>query len=445
MLVPGRLWKALPRDPDEIVKVERMLEDVTKLCFGLLHSSNFDTCVGEFLLDWLVSTGIILTNPGDADHGIEFCTIPLHQVALETGAYGKTSGIYRRFKMKARDVEPTWRKMKFKTTPKFDELVKDKPNENVDIIEATYLDYDTYEWCYEVILKGAFSETGTHHRAVEKEYTVNPWIVTPYAKVAGESLGRGPVLLALPDARVLNKTKELTLQAASLSIFPPLMVVDDGVTNFSTVKLKPGAPMVVGRNDGPIGPSIKPLSTGDNFDVSDLIISDHQAIIRHTMNDDSIPSSGGAVRSATEYMARMRDSQRYAAPRARLLTDFYRPLFQILIERGRELGHLGKVMKAHGFTEETIQVDGMAADISVTSPLFQSRNLDKLDAISAGTQLCLAYGLEVMAIKIKVEELPGEIWDTLALPSKYKRTVEEAGVVETKMAEILAAQQAPAA
>jgi hypothetical protein len=444
-IVTGRLWKALGRDESEVVKVQRMLDDLTKICFGLLHSSNFDTSVGEFLLDWLISTGVILSNPGmGPDAGIEFCSVPLYQVAIECNAYGKTTAVFRNFKVKARDVEPTWKRMKFKAPDAFNKFAEDKPNEPVDIMEVTYYEYDSQKWCYMVILKGNFGSGSEYHPCAEAEYRVNPWIVTPYTKVAGESLGRGPVLLALPDARVLNKTKELTLQAASLAIFPPLMVLDDGVINMSTVKLKPGAPIPVGRNDGAIGPSIKPLTTGDNFDVSDLVISDGQNTIRHIMNDDSIPEQGGAVRSATEYMARMRDSQRYASPRARLMVDFYRPLFQILVERANELGLLNRLMEKHSIDASTIKIDGMFADISVTSPLFQSRNMDRLDAISAGMNLILGLGPEIAGVRIKIEDLPAEIWECLALPSKYVRTDEEAEAMQINIAQILAAQQQPA-
>lgn len=443
LLVTGRLWKALAVSEDEVTRTQRMLDDVTKLCFGMLHSSNFDTSVGEFLADWIISTGVMLSNPGKNDRMIDFCCIPLYQVALESSAYGHTSAVFRNFKLKARDVEHTWKHMGFKAPAGFDNYAKEKPNEVVDCMEATYYDYASEKWMYEVILKGRFGEGSEYARVVEKEYRVNPWIVTPYSKIAGESLGRGPVMDALPDARVLNKTKELTLKAASLAIFPPLMVMDDGVINMSTVKLTPGAPIPVGRNDGSLGPSIKPLVTGENFDVSELVISDHQAIVRRTMNDDALPPQQGAVRSATEYMARMRDGQRNSAPRARLLTDFYRPLFQILVDRVEQEGLLKAVMQKHGIAANTIKIDGMFADISVTSPLFQSRNLDRLDAISAALQLTLGLGMEVTALGLKVEELPKEIWESLGLPSKYVRTEEEREKMQQDAAAVMAAQQQP--
>lgn len=440
-LVPGRWAYTQGYSEDEILIIQRMLDEVTKICFGLLHASNFDTSMGEFIPDWLISTGVLLANPGANGKLIDFCCVPLYQIALECGAYGHTTAIFRNFKMKARDVEPTWRKMGFLSPQGFEDYAKEKPGDVLDCMEATYHDYDTGEWNYEVILKGKFGEGNEYTRVVEKEYRVNPWIVTPYTKVAGESLGRGPVMQALPDARVLNKTKELTLKAASLAIFPPLMVLDDGVINMSTVKFTPGAPIPVARNDGSLGPSIKPLVTGDNFNVSDLVISDHQAIVRRTMNDDQLPPQSGAVRSATEYMARMRDGQRNSAPRARLLTDFYRPLFQILVDRAKDLGYIDQIKARHGRTADDISVDGLVTEISVTSPLFQSRNLDRLDAISAALQLSLSLPFEIASLGLKIEELPKEIWESLGLPSKYVRTEEERAEMQQNVAQILAAQQ----
>ena len=443
VLVPGRSWKVFAVDESMVISAQRMLEEVTQMCFGILHASNFDIAVGEFLPDWIISTGILLKNKGQKGKLVDFCCVPLHQVALECDAYGRTTGIFRNFKMKARDIEPHWRKMGFKASEEFDNFAKEKPNEIVDVMEVTCYDYSSGDWNYEVILKGKFGTSGEYIRVVEHSYRVNPWIVVPYSRVAGESIGRGPVMSALPDARVLNKTKELTLKAASLAIFPPLMVMDDGVINFSTVKMLPGAPIPVGRNDGALGPSIKPLVTGENFSVSDLVISDHQAIIRRTMNDDVLPEQSGAVRSATEYMARMRDGQRNSAPRARLLVDFYRPLFQNLVETAREEGYLLEIMRKHGFDGDTIMVDGMFADVTVTSPMFQSRSLDRLDAVAAALQLALSLPFEMASLGLKVEELPKEIWESLGLPSKYVRTPEEREELEQNVATILAAQQQP--
>jgi hypothetical protein len=53
---------------------------------------------------------------------------------------------------------------------------------------------------------------------VERTLRYNPFIVFRWSVMPGEVYGRGPVLFALPDAKSLNKTKELILKNASMAV-----------------------------------------------------------------------------------------------------------------------------------------------------------------------------------------------------------------------------------
>ena len=443
-IVTGKLWGAVAGGEDERRKVQAMLDDLTAACFGAIFSSNFDLSIPEVMYDFLISMGFMLVNPGDDYRMVDCCSVPLFQVAHERGAYGKTSAVFRNYNVKARDVEPTWRRLGFTAPAGFDKLVKDKPAENVACLEATYLDYGSGKWMYEVILKVSLQEGGKdgYHRVVETEREYSPWVVLPSSTLAGDSYGRGPVLMALPDARVLNKVKELTLKNASLAIAPPLMIMDDGVINFSTVKMVAGAPIQVARNDGAMGPTIKPLILGENFNVAELVIGDLQQTIRRIMIDDELPGENGAVRSATEYMARARQANRNTAPRARIL-DGMRHFMQLVVHYLDERGVVAQIMAKHGIQPSKIRVDGLFADIEITSPMFQTQKLDKLDAMTAFLQMSAGIGMEATVISMKVEELLPYVWESLGLPSKYVRSAEEREQMQIDAAKVQAAQMQP--
>ncbi len=78
----------------------------------------------------------------------------------------------------------------------------------------------------------------------------SPFIVARYMKVAGEIYGRGPLVTAIADIKTLNKTVELVLKNASLSIAGVYTAADDGVLNPQNVKIQPGAIIGVARNGG---------------------------------------------------------------------------------------------------------------------------------------------------------------------------------------------------
>jgi hypothetical protein len=439
-LVPGAIWK-VGKHPDEVRKAQSLLDSVRDGCFAILHASNFDTSINEFYLDLAISTGCMLVNPSDTASILDFCAVPLYQVALERSPYGRYN-VYRNYGVKARDVEETWRNLGFKAPPGFEKFVSEKPNAPVQCLEATY--YTRPKWQHDVILKNVWGGAGDGEfvRVVDRQYKYSPWIITPWSRLAGESMGRGPVMAALPDARVLNKTKELTLKNAGLAIAPPLTAIDDGVINMSTVKLVPHALIPVGRNDGALGPTLKPLVLGENFDVANMVISDHQNIIRRTMMDDWLPEPSGSVRSATEFMARARDrSRNVGSPFARILSDCIRPVFQLCIHQLEESGQMDIIRRAHGFETGDLVIDGAVVDVQVVSPLFQASNLDDLDSLSAGLQLSSAAGQEAMMLALKVEDIPGYVFDKLGLPASLVRTEEEREMVKQQMAALATGQQ----
>ena len=68
-----------------------------------------------------------------------------------------------------------------------------------------------------------------------------PTIVARATKMAGELYGRGRVLLALSDARTLDKMQEFVLRHAALNVGGVMTGVSDGVLNPYTTVLAPGA------------------------------------------------------------------------------------------------------------------------------------------------------------------------------------------------------------
>ena len=58
--------------------------------------------------------------------------------------------------------------------------------------------------------------------------------------VAGETYGRGPLMLTLPAIKTANLTVEIILENAQMSISGMYQVEDDGVINIDNIALIPG-------------------------------------------------------------------------------------------------------------------------------------------------------------------------------------------------------------
>ena len=139
----------------------------------------------------------------------------------------------------------------------------------------------------------------------------------------------------MPDIKTANKVVELVLKNATIAVSGIWMADDDGVINLNNINLTPGAiiPKAVGSS------GLTPLTSGANFDVSQIILKDLRERIRHTLLADRLGLLSEKEMTATEIMARNSDMMRIlGATYGRLLHEFIRPLcqrgLQILARRG---------------------------------------------------------------------------------------------------------------
>ena len=282
---PQRKWCRL--EPGSDIPEDRKAEAQAALdaygdkLFDTLKQSNFDIAIGEFLLDLCVGTAVMLVQPGDDTNPINFISVPQFLVAFDEGANGQVDNVYRRMKLKAESIQRQWPDAELPAELK--NLIDQKPTEEVELVEATIFDPERGDYCYHVIDKRSNTEL------VYRRMDNTPWIVSRYAKVAGETYGRGPLITAMPDIKTLNKTLELVLKNASLSISGVYTAADDGVLNPNTVKIMPGAIIPVARNGGPQGESLKPLPRAGDFNVSQIIMDDLRTNIKRTLLDESLP------------------------------------------------------------------------------------------------------------------------------------------------------------
>ena len=421
---PFRRWGKLTPGtfiaPQFRQEVQKQLDRLTEALFGAIFVSNFDTAINEFFLDLAVGTGVMMVMEGDDRMPIRYVCVPQAQVALEEGAWGGINGVFRKHSMKIRLIEQTWDGFDLNLPDGFEKMNSDDPEKEIDLIEATYYDQKDDVWRYDVIWAGPSSrrsKTKQVHRLVEEDFEESPWIVTRWIKLAGEVEGRGPVLFALPDAKTLNKLKELVLMNASIAVSGVWTAVDDGVLNPNTVRIIPGAVIPVARNGGALGASLQPLETGARFDVASLVADDLTQSIKSIMMDGSLPSEEGPVRSATEFVARIKELQQdIGSPFGRLMTELLRPLVQ------KSLG----VLSRKGIVpQQGIRVDGGTVDVQLQSPLAQAQNLSDVEAAIQWITLVKGLGEEAFLLGVSVEDTPAWLGEKMGVDGKLMRTEDQ--------------------
>lgn len=421
---PQRKWCRLEPGPDipddRKAEAQGALDIYNEKLFATIKQSNFDIAMGEFLLDLSVGTAVMMVQPGDDISPINFIPVPQYLVAFEEGANGQVDNVYRRMRIKGEAIQRQWQDASVEG--QLARLIKDKPTEDVELIEATIFDQKRGDYSYYVIHKESKSEV------VYRKMKISPWVVSRYMKVAGEIYGRGPLITALPDVKTLNKTLELLLKNASLAIAGVYTAADDGVLNPNTIKIVPGAIIPVARNGGPQGESLRALPRSGDFNVSQIVINDLRQNIKRILLDESLPPDNMSARSATEVVERMKElSQNLGSAFGRLINETMIPLVSKVLQ----------VMDDRGLIDLPLRVNGLEVRVSAVAPLAMAQNMEEINSIMQYAQIAMQAGPEGQ-MSIKTGEMLDMIAEKLGVPQKIRTTPEEREAMKQEGAQMAA-------
>lgn len=318
MTPPESLWISLIPESDASPDADV----ATAALRANLNDSNFYTTIHQCYLDLVILGTACLfmaETPIGASSAFSFTAVPMRDIAILPGA------VFHTATMPAHEVlekYPTW-------TPPADvaDQIKHDPATPLRLVQSL-VGTEFTAW----LDVGGNLENNIVARGT---FETNPYIIFRWSVLSGEQYGRGPVLRALPDIKTANKVVELVLKNATIAVSGIWQADDDGVINLNNINLTPGAiiPKAVGSS------GLTPLSSGADFDVSQIILKDLRERIRHALLADRLGLLSEKEMTATEIMARNSDMVRIlGATYGRLLHEFIRPLtdrgLQILSRRG---------------------------------------------------------------------------------------------------------------
>ncbi len=442
---PGPMFENA--EAEVVNRISDELNVINDRWHAALWRSNFQTVVNEGIQDLLIGTMSMLFNEGPPWDPFHFTAVPQFQIMLQEGAWGTIATVSRETRLRPQVAKQQWPNSKI--DPKQQGSGSGPAEGDGDkrvYIEITYPDDASViipdgelmgvptRWYYTVIDVEANKKIFEKDKVIE---VASPWIVGRWQKVAEETRGRGPILQALPDIRTANKVVELVLKSASLAITGIWTAVDDGVFNPNTSKFTPGSFIPVASNGGSRGPSIAPLLFPGNFDVSQLVLEDIRTQIQKALFDNQLPPMNSPVRTATEFVARLRDVQMDIGPAAgRLQKEVIEPLYL----RGL---HILRRKNMISIPDE-LQLDSQSISLDVVSPLAQRQALDEVQKLVQYIELVSFLGPEILQLKVKIEDIPQWLSQQMGIDPKLLRPAEgeegQQNVLEV-VGQIMAANQ----
>ena len=261
----------------------------------------------------------------------------------------------------------------------------------------------------------------------------SPFIVARYMKVAGEIYGRGPLVTAIADIKTLNKTVELVLKNASLSISGVYTAADDGVLNPQNVKIQPGAIIGVARNGGAQGPSLAPLPRAGDFNTSQIVMNDLRMSIKKILMDDTLPPDNMSARSATEIAERSRElASNLGSAFGRLIDETMIPLVSRILY----------VMDQAGYIDLPLKINGVEVKVTPVAPLAQAQKLQEVNDIVQFMQIANSLGPQGQ-MALSIPRITAFIASKMNIKQELLSTPEEQEAMMQQMQEQAMAEQGP--
>ena len=315
---PESMWLQLVGESE----LSQNADYATTVLRANLNDSNFYTTIHQCYMDLVILGTACLfmaESPIGASSAFTFTAIPMNDIAILPNAVFHTTSMPA---CEVMEKYPTW------TPPaNLRDTIRRDPETPLKLVQSLVGTEFTAWLDVGGDIENNIVATGT--------FETNPYIIFRWSVSSGELYGRGPVLRALPDIKTANKVVELVLKNATIAVSGIWMADDDGVINLQNINLTPGAiiPKAVGSS------GLTPLTSGADFDVSQLILKDLRERIRHALLADRLGLLSDKEMTATEIMARNADMMRIlGATYGRMLHEFIRPLcdrgLQILARRG---------------------------------------------------------------------------------------------------------------
>lgn len=415
-------------DPDTVdQKTKDALQKATKTFFDFLNTSNFSTAISEVALDLMVGTGALRFDEGDSnDEPFKFSALPLSALEIEEGPDGTVENTYMCREPAARHLQRLYPGIElYDLSVETQDLIKDeaKAGTIVKVVQCEIYSPETKHY-YGVVVEEKAKQIIWRY-----DYgTSCPDIVARATKTAGETFGRGRVMLALADAKTLDKMQEFTLRQAALQVAPPMTGVSDGVLNPYTASLTPNTIIPVASNDNG-SPSLRPLELGGNFNITEVMMNDLRQRVRRIMIGPE--PSEGAVKSATEID--VSDRNRLWAMNGEFMRIQSELLAKVIARGVFILQKKGLMAK--------FKVNGRAVAVKYTSPFAKSQASEDVMNLQEALVVASGAGPETLALAVKVEAIPEYVFGLKGVPVKLLRDEAEQKEVKDKVAALLAAQQ----
>ena len=313
----------------KLPEVKSWAQQVEATLLGIFNSpaSNFYNQVHEFFLSLAAfGTGVFYIEEDlSLPEGLFFRNISLKECYFEENRLGQVDCLHRLFTLKAAVAASYWkddRMLQEKAAKEPDELV-----EILHVVGRSSKDKQKKQSSRESAFESAYIDLAERRMLSQGSYDYFPFLAARGLKEEGEPYGYAPAHHVLPDIKLLNSLRQITLKVAQKQLDPPLLVPKDGY--YLPLYTTPGS---VNFYRNGVSDKIVPLSGMENILPTEIEQNQcREAIYKAFYVDIFRMQKENKEMTATEVQARSEEQMRMMAPMtSRIETELLNPLISIV-------------------------------------------------------------------------------------------------------------------
>jgi len=306
--------------------VKLWMQEVEEIYYWVYNKSNFYTTINETYLDeGGLGTSVIYVG-NHPDWKVYYDFLNLGECYPAMNQYGQIDTNFREYEMSARAMQQKWgNKISDKAKA---HIESNKPDENVMVLHAVYprKDRDTakvdnrdMKWAE------VYMEPDGEHIINESGYREFPYCISRFFAASGETLGRGPGMIGLPDVKMLQQMEQDILKAGQKKLSPPVLLPSDGF--LGPIKLTPNG-INFYRGDASMQEKIGVFPAPEDLGYAEEKLEQKRNQIRRIFFNDLMVLAQDKETTATEFIQVAQEKMQMLGPfLGRLQTEKFNPLF----------------------------------------------------------------------------------------------------------------------
>ena len=436
-LVAGALVKQAlamegPDGAKKLQRLERELEKTGNFIYPFMEAGDLSTATHEMCIDLGVGTGFVIPMRGTASQPIIFFAPPADEVALAGDAYGRTTlASWKRNAEKAALLE-AFPKGNFSEA-----FVQGAKGTGANVEVCLYQDFwqlPDGRWQF-----AAYLDRECHEWITSEITRTKPFASPRYYRVAGEIRGRGPILLAMPSIKTVNKAQELALKSAAIQMLGIWGYRAASGFNPDTAAQSPGAFWAMQSTGGIMGPDVARLDpAAGRLDVATMVIEGMQQQIRDGLMDNRLAPATGTPRSASEIAAQL---QQNANIHLGGFMRLWREVHPDIVPRCAEILH------SFGYLRGLMDFNELIVGVGIRSPMAASIAAEQIGNIAKYAELVTAFvGPQKLPEHLMIDDTLDDIAEGLQVPKlRVPDSEQRAQIREALQQQMQQAQLAEAA